>query len=100
MFNAIFCRLRPETRKRPHCIKVFSDGKPEYYVYQHKLSTWENFALACQSFCKNNNLEGSYFGALEKDGMVFIKPHELFSVDETTNFNEDEATNFNEGEQA
>jgi len=63
---------------------------PEYYLYQADLNEWENHALACQHFCKIKNLTGKWYGAIDPDGMVFIKIDEFYFIDETTTFFEEE----------
>ena len=89
MYKAIFTRISHKTRKYPKRIKTFTNTHPEYYLYQNNLTDWENYALACQHFCKINNIQGKFYGALDKDGMVFIKINEFYCVDETTTFYEE-----------
>ncbi len=89
MYNAIFTRISSKTNKYPKRIKVFDNCSPEYYLYQEKLTEWENHALACQHFCNIKNIEGKWHAAKDKDGMVFVKINEFYFVDKFTNFEEE-----------
>lgn len=90
MYPIIFTRISYKTQKHPKRIKVFSDGRPEYYLYQEELMAYENHALACQHFCNIKGLHGKYYAATDKDGVVFVKINEFCWLDESTNFNEEE----------
>lgn len=89
MYKAIFTKILPSTKKQPKRIKTYDGGLPVNYLYQERFSDWENHALACQNFCKINNIYGQWNGALVTGGMVFVKIFPEYYVDEFTIFYEE-----------
>jgi hypothetical protein len=95
MHKAIFTRVIQKTNKKPKRVKTSNGGMPIDYLYQDGFSEWENHAVACQNFCKINNIDSEWHGALVNGGMVFITLSDKYCVDEFTIF-EFEEENKNE----
>ena len=89
MYQAIFTRISQATKKNPRRIKVYSNGMAEYYIYQDKLSTYDNHAMACQHFCNIKGIDGDWYAALDQDGIVFVQTNSFCMVNKKTNFDEE-----------